>query len=182
MAAGDADDGGAAGAPARASRHRRERASLPERRRGPRHRRVWTCNHCPYALALARPPGRGGGDYGASGRRVPAVNSNDAERYPARLAGRDARAGSRGTVAVSLSPRRKPGGGRAWAAQVTPHVYVLDGDLRIRYEGAPDADHMDPSQDAAWLREALDAVLAGETPGAAGDRARRMLDQVEALR
>ena len=52
----------------------------------------------------------------------------------------------------------------------------------IRYEGAPDADHMDPSHDAAWLREALDAVLAGERAGAGRDRARRVLDQVEAVR
>ena len=50
---------------------------------------------------------------------------------------------------------------RDWSAQTTPHVYVLDADLRVRYEGAPDADHMDPSLDAAWLREALDQVLSG---------------------
>jgi hypothetical protein len=67
-------------------------------------------------------------------------------------------------VAVSLSPRRNPEAAIAWAAQVTPHLYVLDGDLQIQYEGAPDADHLDPGQDAAWLREALDAVLAGERP------------------
>jgi hypothetical protein len=47
---------------------------------------------------------------------------------------------------------------------VTPHIYVLDSDLRVRYEGAPDADHMDPDQEGAWLREALDAVLAGQDP------------------
>jgi hypothetical protein len=34
----------------------------------------------------------------------------------------------------------------------------------VRYAGAPDADHRDPSLDAVWLREALDAVLAGEEP------------------
>ena len=31
----------------------------------------------------------------------------------------------------------------------------------MRYEGAPDADHMDPALDAAWLREALDELLSG---------------------
>jgi hypothetical protein len=40
-------------------------------------------------------------------------------------------------------------------------VYVLDSEQRLAYRGAPDADHGDPSQDAAWLRAALDAVLAG---------------------
>ena len=55
----------------------------------------------------------------------------------------------------------------AWAAQVTPHVYVVDRSGVIRYEGAPDADHMDPGQNASWLREALDAVLAGAQPARA---------------
>ena len=52
----------------------------------------------------------------------------------------------------------------------------------IRYEGAPDGDHMDPELGADWLREALDAILAGETPAAARDGAGRLLDQVEAVR
>ena len=54
---------------------------------------------------------------------------------------------------------------RDWAAQVTPHVYVLDGDLRVRYEGAPDGDYMDAAQNAAWVREALDDLLAGNQVG-----------------
>jgi hypothetical protein len=51
---------------------------------------------------------------------------------------------------------------RALGAEVTPHVFVLDGQQRLGYRGAPDADHRDASKDAAWLRGALDAVLAGE--------------------
>ncbi len=53
---------------------------------------------------------------------------------------------------------------RAWNAQVTPHLFVLDGELVVRYEGAPDADHMTPAENAAWLREALDSVLSGNEP------------------
>lgn len=30
--------------------------------------------------------------------------------------------------------------------------------------GAPDSDYDDPGQNAAWLRGALDAILAGEQP------------------
>jgi hypothetical protein len=47
---------------------------------------------------------------------------------------------------------------RALDAQTTPNVFVYDGDQRLVYLGAPDADHRDPAQDAAWLR----AALAGE--------------------
>ena len=125
---------------------------------------VWTCNHCPYALgwhdrivAVAR-------DYAPHGVRFVAVNSNDAERYPA-----DSLEAMRERVAKEEWPLpylhdSSQEAARAWNAQVTPHLYVLDSDLRIRYEGAPDADHMDPSQDAVWLRAALDALLAGRDP------------------
>ncbi len=41
-------------------------------------------------------------------------------------------------------------------------MFVLDAEGVLRYRGAPDADHGDESLDAAWLRAALDAVLAGE--------------------
>jgi hypothetical protein len=61
---------------------------------------------------------------------------------------------------------------RALDAQVTPHVFVLDADQRLRYRGAPDADHQDPSLNARWLRDALDAVLAGDEPANADTRPR----------
>jgi hypothetical protein len=53
---------------------------------------------------------------------------------------------------------------RAYGAKTTPHVFVVDAAGTVRYAGAPDADYRDPSLNAAWLREALDAVLAGEEP------------------
>jgi hypothetical protein len=49
-------------------------------------------------------------------------------------------------------------------------VFVLDPSGDLAYRGAPDADYDDPSQDAAWLRDALDAVLAGERPARAETR------------
>jgi peroxiredoxin len=125
---------------------------------------VWTCNHCPYALgwhdrivAVAR-------DYADRGVSVLAVSSNDAERYSA-----DSPDAMRERVDAENWPMpylhdESQEAARAWNAQVTPHVYVLDDELRIRYEGAPDADHMDPSLEGAWLRGAIDAVLDGRDP------------------
>ena len=125
---------------------------------------VWTCNHCPYALAwhdrivdVAR-------DYGDRGVRFLAVNSNDAERYPADSpAAMRERAEREGWPFPYLWDESQQAA-RAWGAKVTPHLFVLDSEQRIRYEGAPDADHQDPAQRAAWLRAALDALLAGEEP------------------
>ena len=125
----------------------------------------WTCNHCPYALAwhdrlldVAR-------DYADRGVRVLAVNSNDAERYP-----QDGPQAMRERVQVEggwPNPYlfdESQDVARAYGAERTPDIFVFDPDLRLRYRGAPDADYDDPAQNAAWLREALDAVIEGRAP------------------
>jgi peroxiredoxin len=125
---------------------------------------VWTCNHCPYALAWHDRIVQAARDYEERGVRFLAVNSNDAERYP-----HDSLDAMRERVEAESWPfpylhDSSQDAARAWAAQVTPHIYVLDTDLRVRYEGAADADHMEPAENAVWLRDALDAVLAGTDP------------------
>ena len=49
---------------------------------------------------------------------------------------------------------------RAFGARTTPDVFVVDRTGRLRYRGAPDSDYGDPQQNAAWLRDALDDLLA----------------------
>lgn len=125
---------------------------------------IWTCNHCPYALGWHDRLVDVANDYAPRDVSFFAVNSNDAERYP-----RDSLDAMRERARDERWPfpylhDESQEAAAEWGAQVTPHLYVLDGDLRIRYEGAPDADHLDPGQNAAWLREALDSVLAGKRP------------------
>ena len=52
----------------------------------------------------------------------------------------------------------------AFGAKTTPDLFVFDADETLAYRGAPDSDYQDESQNAAWLREALDALLAGNKP------------------
>ena len=146
-----------------------DRHSLPEPGEAAATVVIWTCNHCPYALAWHDRTAAVARDYAGRGVRFYAVNSNDAERYP-----HDSPQAMR--ERVETEPERWPFPylhdptqevARAYDAKTTPHVYVFDGDLGLAYEGAPDADHRDPSLDAAWLREALEAVLAGERPARA---------------
>jgi peroxiredoxin len=129
----------------------------------------WTCNHCPYALAWHDRLTDVARDYDERGVRFVAVNSNDAERYPA-----DGPEAMRERVEREQWPfpylwDETQAAARAWDARVTPHLFVLDSEQRLRYEGAPDADHQQPSERAAWLREALDALLAGAEPPASTD-------------
>jgi peroxiredoxin len=125
----------------------------------------WTCNHCPYALAWHERMLEVARDYADRGVRVLAINSNDAERYPAdSLEAMIERVQSENGWPHPYLHDESQQVARAWGAEKTPDVFVLDEDLRLRYRGAPDADYDDPSQDAAWLREALDAVLEGRDP------------------
>jgi peroxiredoxin len=125
----------------------------------------WTCNHCPYALAWHERMLEVARDYADRGVRVLAINSNDAERYPAdSLEAMIERVRSENGWPHPYLHDESQEVARAWGAEKTPDVFVLDEDLRLRYRGAPDADYDDPSQDAAWLREALDAVLEGRDP------------------
>ncbi|HEY3192131.1 MAG TPA: thioredoxin family protein [Solirubrobacterales bacterium] len=125
----------------------------------------WTCNHCPYALAWHQRMLEAARDYAERGVRVLAINSNDAERYPAdSLEAMAERVESEGGWPHPYLHDQTQEVAAAWGAERTPDVYVLDSDLRLRYRGAPDADYDDPSQRAAWLRDALDAVLEGRQP------------------
>jgi peroxiredoxin len=125
----------------------------------------WTCNHCPYALAWHDRLMEVARDYSERGVRVLAVNSNDAERYPAdSFEAMRERVDSEGGWPHPFLHDESQEVARAWGAERTPDVFVLDSELRLRYRGAPDADYDDPAQGASWLREALDAVLAGREP------------------
>jgi peroxiredoxin len=123
---------------------------------------VFTCNHCPYALAWHDRILAVSRDYAERGVRMLAVNPNDGERYP-----RDSyeamqrRVEADGGWPIPYLRDESQEVARAYGARTTPDVFVVDGAGRVAYRGAPDADSGDPSLDAAWLRAALDDVLAG---------------------
>jgi peroxiredoxin len=122
---------------------------------------VATCNHCPYVVAWNPRLRAVAEDYLPRGVRFLAVNGNDAERYPADSLEHMRRFVTDQRWPIPYLHDETQEALRALAAERTPTVYVLDGDQRLAYVGAPDADYEDPAQDAAWLRAALDAVLAG---------------------
>ena len=133
---------------------------------------VVTCLHCPYVIAWNPRLRAVAEEYAPRGVRVLAINANDASRYPADSAAAMARFVRDQSWPIPYLHDESQEVARALDAQVTPHVFVLDAEQRLRYRGAPDADHQDPAQDARFLRDALDAVLAGDEPPAADTRPR----------
>jgi len=126
---------------------------------------VWSCNHCPYVqayedrlIALQR-------DLSARGVRLVAINSNSAVTHPADSFDRMAeRAEAKGFNFDYLHDESQSVA-HAHGAQRTPEVFVFDGDRRLRYHGGIDDSWDDPKAVTKTpLRDALDALLAGEEP------------------
>jgi peroxiredoxin len=126
---------------------------------------VFTCNHCPYAIAWHERIIAVARDYAERGVKLLAINPNDAERYPrdsiAAMRSRVERGDFDGVPYLRDESQEVAG---AYGAQTTPDVFVLDAGGVLRYRGAPDGDYESPGENAAWMRAALDAVLAGGTP------------------
>jgi peroxiredoxin len=122
---------------------------------------VFTCNHCRHARAWHQRLVDVARDYTPRDVSMVFVNSNDPDRHPA-----DSLEAMRERVAAEDWPvpylhDESQRVARGFGAQVTPEVFVVDRDMRVRYRGAPDEGHQDPAANALWLREALDDLLSG---------------------
>jgi peroxiredoxin len=123
---------------------------------------VFTCNHCPVAqayedrlIAISR-------DYASRGVRMVAINCNrlTADQLPAM----QERAKARQFDFPYLFDESQQIG-RSYGARVTPEVFVIDRQRRIAYQGAIDDNWQSAAQvKAPYLRQALDALLAGRKP------------------
>jgi len=126
---------------------------------------VFTCNHCPYALAWHGRIVKAAQELAEQGLKTLLINPNDASRYPAdsleAMRERVAR-GELGGLPYLVDESQEVA--RAYDAKTTPDIFVIDGAGVIRYRGAPDADYERPELEAAWLRQAVAAVLAGREP------------------
>lgn len=128
---------------------------------------IFTCNHCPYALAWEDRLLDVGRDYLHHGVRFLAINPNDAEQKPADSFDEMKKRLVENPWPFPYLRDESQEVAAKYGAKTTPDVFVFDDEDRLVYRGAPDADYEDASQNAQWLRDALDAVLAGNAPATA---------------
>ena len=124
---------------------------------------IQSCNHCPYVQAWE---GRMNGiarDYAGRGVRVVAICSNDAESHPGdSFPEMVARAETQG-FAFDYLHDEDQSLARTLGSERTPEVFVFDRKRRLAYHGAIDDDRDGDAITQHYLRDALDAVLGGET-------------------
>lgn len=122
---------------------------------------IFSSNRCPTAKAYADRMNALQGDYGPRGVQVIAINSNDPGLYPDESYPRMVERASEDRYAFPYLVDEGQHVARAYGAQCTFHVFVLDVDRRLRYQGRFDDSRLPARVTSHDLRNALDDILAG---------------------
>jgi peroxiredoxin len=122
---------------------------------------AFICNHCPYVKHIRSGLAEFGREMQARGVGMVAINSNDAEKYPADAPGQMAAEARAAGYTFPYLYDETQAVAKAYRAACTPDFYVFDGARRLVYRGQFDASR--PGNGApvtgADLRAAVEAVL-----------------------
>jgi peroxiredoxin len=122
---------------------------------------VFMCNHCPYVRAYEDRLLTIQREYAPRGVQFIAINSNDSDGYPEDSFDnmvKHARAKRYDFPYLRDKTQRVA---RAYGAEYTPEVFVLNSKFRVRYMGRVDDNWQHPEKVRSHdLRSAIEAVLA----------------------
>jgi peroxiredoxin len=122
---------------------------------------VFTCNHCPYAVAYEDRVVAIQKDYAAKGVQFVAINSNDDKSYPEDGYPQMVKRAKEKGFNFPYVRDETQKAAEAYGAVCTPHVFGFDKERKLRYRGRID-DSRDPKQvKSPDLRNALDDLVAG---------------------
>jgi len=124
---------------------------------------IFHCNHCPAAIAWQGRMVQIQADYAEKGVQLVAINPNCSEQYPADSFENMKKRAEEENYNFPYLRDRSQDVARAYGARVTPHVFMFDGERKLRFRGAIDDNMRNPDAvETHHLRDAIDAVLAGE--------------------
>lgn len=124
---------------------------------------MFACNHCPWVKAWETRMVDLGNTYRKRGIGVIAINANDpalnAEDGPDEMKARSKQRKMTYPYVVDANSDVA----RAFGATRTPEVFLFDNSGKLVYHGAIDDNAKEPAKvTSRWLRDALDAVVAGK--------------------
>ena len=124
---------------------------------------IFTCNHCPYSVAYEDRVIALHAEYGED-YPVIAINPNDPVSYPSdNFENMKVRAQEKGfTFDYLLDDGQQvfP----KFGATKTPHVFLLDKELKVQYIGAIDNSTEESGVTKTYLADAIESLQAGESP------------------
>ncbi|MDP8228863.1 MAG: thioredoxin family protein [Candidatus Electryoneaceae bacterium] len=124
---------------------------------------IFSCNHCPWVIKYENRMIALGKEYRNSGVGFVIINVNDVGQYPAdSFDNMKKRSTDKGYPFPYLYDESQDSA-HAYGAQVTPEIFLFDGELKLSYTGSID-DNPDnakrPTQQ--YLKDAIEAILAGQ--------------------
>ena len=124
---------------------------------------IFTCNHCPYAIAYEDRIIDLNKKYAPLGYPVVAINPNDVVKQPDdSFEKMQLRATEKGFTFPYLYDDTQEIA-KACGATRTPHVYLLDKNRVVRYIGAIDDNHEDATEvKEKYLENAINALRNGQ--------------------
>ena len=125
---------------------------------------IFTCNHCPYAIAYEDRIIDLNKKYAPLGYPVVAINPNDVVKQPDdSFEKMQMRAKEKSFTFPYLYDDTQEIA-KAFGATRTPHVYLLDKNRVVRYIGAIDDNHEDATEvKEKYLENAINALRNGQT-------------------
>jgi peroxiredoxin len=126
---------------------------------------TFTCNHCPYAVMYEDRLVDLHNEFAPQGYPVIAINPNDPEVQPADgFAEMKVRAEEKSFPFAYLFDEGQKVYPKFGATR-TPHVYLLNSDLQVKYIGAIDDSPRDAEAvTVSYVKNAISALQAGEDP------------------
>ncbi len=125
---------------------------------------VFTCNHCPVAIAYEDRLIELAKSYKDKGVALVAINSNDADVSPQDSFDKMLKRAKDKKLPYPYVFDADQSVAKGYDAKCTPHVFVLDKNRKLAYTGGVDDDQKPKRVKERWLADALDALLAGNTP------------------
>lgn len=126
---------------------------------------IFMCNHCPYVVHIREALATLAREYQEKGISVVAINSNDAENYPADSAEKMVEEVANAGYTFPYLYDEDQSVAKAYKAACTPDFFLFDGAHKLIYRGQFDdaRPRNDEPVTGADMRTALDALLAGES-------------------
>ncbi len=133
---------------------------------------VFTCNHCPTAQLYESRIKKLADDYRGRGVALVAIEPNNANAVRLDELGYTDVSDSLDEMKIRAAYRHfsfpylydgeTQSVSRAYGPQATPHVFIFDGDRKLRYEGHVDNSQRESLVKTQDARNAIDALLAGK--------------------
>lgn len=122
---------------------------------------IFSSNRCPTAKAYAERMNALQRDYGSRGVQLLALNSSDPHLYPDESHPRMVERAAEDTYSFPYLVDEGQRVAKAYGATCTFHVFLLDRERNLRFQGRFDDSRIVANVTSHDLRNALDEVLAG---------------------